>query len=517
MISTICSCGLYGITAYLVQVEVDISTGLPGFGMVGSLSPEVREARERVQVALRNAGYDLPPMKITVNLAPANIRKEGTAYDLPIAVGMLASMGYFAKEALQGIMFAGELGLDGEIKPVKGILPMVCEAASKGIRCCILAAKNAVEGAAASVIEIRGADHISRVIRFLQARNEERDVILPAGKLGDGELMKEPKVPDFADVCGQEGAIRASQIAAAGFHNLLMIGPPGSGKSMIARRIPGILPPLTRMECMEVSSVYSVAGLLKDSMPLVRERPFQSPHHTATKTALTGGSTVPRPGIMSLAHKGVLFLDELPEFSRTTLDCMRQPMEEREVRIARVYGNITYPADFMLVCAMNPCICGYYPDRNRCHCREHSVRRYLNKVSGPILDRIDLCVAIRPVTLEGLHNKGGESSEEIKHRVIMARNCQEERFRNTEIAFNAQIPSAEIDKYCHLGEKQQRIMEQAYDTMQLSARGYHRILRVARTIADLAQEETIREEHLLEAICYRSGEEFYRGRSETDE
>ena len=510
MISTIYSGGLYGITAYLVQVEVDISTGLPGFGMVGSLSGEVREAKERVQVALRNAGYDLPPMKITVNLAPAHIRKEGTAYDLPIAVGMLAALGYFSQAATKGILFAGELGLDGEIKPVRGILPIVQEAAKSGIRCCVISGQNAMEGASAAEMEVRGADHICQVIRFLQEDRRYQDSILPCVTLSEESFdITQGKMPDFSDVCGQEGAVRAAEIAAAGFHNLLMIGPPGAGKSMIAKRIPGILPPLSREESMEVSSIYSVAGLLKESQPIVKVRPFQSPHHTVTKAALTGGSGVPRPGIMSLAHRGVLFLDELPEFLRPTLDCMRQPLEEHEVQIARAYGNVTYPADFMLVCAMNPCVCGYYPDRNRCRCSESSIRKYLGKVSGPVLDRIDLCVEIRPVKIASLRKKGGESSEEIRRRVMEARKRQEQRYEGTGIHFNAEIPSAEMERYCPLGAAQQKVMEEAYEAMQLSARGYYRILRVARTIADLAGEEQIREEHLLEAICYRTNDMIY--------
>ncbi len=517
MISRIYSGGLYGITAYLVQVEVDISTGLPGFGMVGSLGGQVREAKERVQVALRNAGYDLPPMKITVNLAPAHIRKEGTAYDLPIAVGMLAAMGYFSQAATEGILFVGELGLDGEIKPVQGILPIVREAAKCGIRCCVVSGQNTVEGAAVSEVAIRGADHICQVIRFLQEDGRYQDSILPCVSLGEESFgATQEKVPDFSDVCGQEGAVRAAEIAAAGFHNLLMIGPPGAGKSMIAKRIPGILPPLSREESMEVSSIYSVAGLLKESQPIVKIRPFQSPHHTVTKAALTGGSGVPRPGMMSLAHRGVLFLDELPEFARATLDCMRQPLEEHEVQIARAYGNVTYPADFMLVSAMNPCVCGYYPDRNRCRCSESSIRKYLGKVSGPVLDRIDLCVEIRPVNMASLRKKGGESSEAIRHRVMEARKMQEKRYQGTGIHFNAEVSSADMERYCSLGSVQQKVMEEAYESMQLSARGYYRILRVARTIADLAGEEQIQEEHLLEAICYRTNDRIYWS-SQTDD
>ena len=513
MFCTIYSGGLDGIGAYLVQVEVDISTGLPGFGMVGSLSGEVREARERVQVALRNAGFDLPPMKITVNLAPAHIRKEGTAYDLPIAIGMLAAMGYFDKNALENILFAGELGLDGEIKPVRGIFPIVQEAGKSGMKCCIVSKQNAREGALAGDMDVRGAESINQVVDFLQESDEKRDRILSrvvetVGATG-GQLQEEEL--DFADVCGQEGAKRAAEIAAAGFHNLLMVGQPGAGKSMIAKRIPGIMPPLTRKESMEVSAVYSVADLLKDSQPLVTKRPFQSPHHTVTMAALTGGSGVPRPGIMSLAHRGVLFLDELPEFSRATLDCMRQPLEDREVHLAKAYGNVTYPADFMLVCAMNPCVCGFSPDRNRCRCTEGSIRKYLGRVSGPVLDRIDLCVEILPVNITKLRQPNGESSAVIRERVMTARHRQEERFHATACHFNGDMKTSEIEKYCLLGTAEQKVMEKAYETMRFSARAYHRILRVARTIADLAGEEQIREEHLLEAICYRAGDRIYWG------
>lgn len=513
MFSTIYAGGLDGIGAYLVHVEVDIATGLPGFAMVGSLGGEVREARERVQVALRNAGFDLPPMKITVNLAPAHIRKEGTAYDLPIAVGVLAALGYFPKAAAEGILFAGELGLNGEIKPVRGIFPIVQEAFRAGVECCVVPGSNASEGALVKDMDVRGADDIGQIVLFLQEKGEKRDSIIPMQKVpcqADREMEIEEEL-DFADVCGQEGVKRAAEIAAAGFHNMLMIGPPGAGKSMIAKRIPGIMPPLTGKESMEVSAVYSVAGLLKDGEPLMYRRPFQSPHHTVTKVALTGGSSIPRPGILSLAHRGVLFLDELPEFSRSVLDCLRQPLENREVQLDRAYGNVTYPADFTLICAMNPCVCGYYPDRNRCRCTESSVRKYLARVSGPVLDRMDLCVEILPVSMEGLREKKGESSAVIRERVQKARMRQEERFQGTAYHFNSEIAPSDMERFCPLGSEPQKLMEQAFDAMKLSARGYHRILRVARTIADLAGEETIRKEHLLEAICYRTGEQVYWG------
>lgn len=507
MISTITAGGLYGVEAYLVQVEVDISTGLPGFSMVGSLNGEVREARERVQVALRNVGFDQPPMKITVNLAPADIRKEGTAYDLPIAVGILQSYGYFKPADTEGILFAGELGLSGEIKGVRGILPIVREAAKKGIKCCIVPMENASEGAVIPGIEVRGAKDFKQIVRFLQAKASVRNEILPVVEIDRESYFAQAVVEaelDFSDVHGQEGAKRAAEIAAAGFHNLMMIGPPGAGKSMIAKRIPGILPPLSIEESMEVSSIYSVAGKLQETQPLLVKRPFQSPHHSITQAALMGGSIVPKPGVISLAHRGVLFLDELPEFARMTLDSLRQPLEDQKVQVSRVYGNFSYPAGFMLVCAMNPCVCGYYPDKNRCTCTEPEVRKYLGKISGPILDRIDLCVEILPINVSQLNGSVGESSEVIRRRVMAARKIQEERKQT-----NATITVSDMDRICYLGKKQRRLMEQAYETMHLSARGYHRTLRVARTIADLANEEQILEEHLMEALCFRMADNTY--------
>lgn len=512
MYSTVISGALQGVSAYLVTVEVDAARGLPGFSMVGSLGGEVKESRERVTVALKNAGFELPPKKITVNLSPADVKKEGSAFDLPIAVGMLEALDYFKSGASEGILFLGELGLDGEIKKVRGVLPIVREAAARGMKQCIVPEANAGEGAVIPGIQVRGAANIREVFSFL-TEAEERGKILPPKQVDVCGLFAESaggKAPDFEQVKGQETARRAAEIAAAGFHNLLMVGPPGAGKSMIAKRIPGILPPLTLEESLEISSVVSVAGLMEEGKALVTERPFRSPHHTISQAALVGGSINPRPGMISLAHRGVLFLDELPEFQRIALDSLRQPLEERRVTITRVGSNVTYPSDFMLVCAMNPCPCGYYPDRNRCRCTEPQIKKYMGKVSGPILDRIDLCVELQSVDIDSIKKgKKPESSSAVRKRVLKARERQSERFAGTGCRFNADIDGADIEKYCPLGKEEQEVMEGLYRSLKLSARAYHRILKVARTVADLEGAERISAEHLLEASFYRPSLEYW--------
>ena len=512
MYSTVISGALQGVSAYLVFVEVDVASGLPCFSMVGSLSGEVKESRERVSVALKNAGFDLPPKKVTVNLSPADRRKEGSAFDLPIAVGILNALNCFGQSAAEEILFLGELGLNGELKGVRGVLPIVREAAARGIRQCIVPAANAGEGAVIPGIRVRGAENIGEVFAFLTQGQEEKEELLSGG-MGDvwgASAQEREDIPDFEQVNGQDAARRAAEIAAAGFHNLLMVGPPGAGKSMIARRIPGILPPLTLEESLEVTSVVSVAGLMEEGKGLVKTRPFQSPHHTISLAALTGGGVSPRPGMISLAHRGVLFLDELPEFQQTVLDSLRQPLEERRIHISRAGGNVTYPSDFMLVCAMNPCPCGYYPDRNRCRCTDPQVRRYMRRVSGPILDRIDLCVELQPVDIRELKSrKKPESSASIRERVLRARRCQEQRFQGTSRRFNADMEVSDIEKYCVLRKEEQAFMEKLYCSLQLSARSYHRILKVARTIADLEGQETLGVEQLLEASCYRPSLEYW--------
>lgn len=516
MFSTITSGAIHGIHSCLIQVEVDVSQGLPCFQIVGLPGSEVREARERVKVALKNVGVHLPPVCINVNLSPADIPKSGTMFDLPVAIGIMAALSKVPQEAVQDTLLIGELGLSGELKPVKGVLPIVRMAAGKGVRRCILPRANAWEGALVEGIESIGAADIGETLAALCGGQDGRNAVTVCAYRKDMPEMtvvsdgkKNGRREDFADINGQETIKRAAEVAAAGFHHLLLTGTPGAGKTMLARRIPSILPPLSVEESMEVSSIYSISGLLQSAGCLKTERPFMSPHHTITGQALVGGGRIPSPGMISLAHRGVLFLDELPEFKRETLDILRQPLEDRQVQIARSSGTYVYPADFMLVGAMNPCPCGYYPDRERCRCTPREVRRYLRRVSGPILDRIDICTEAPPVKFQDLAGKAeGENSAQVRARVMAAREVQTRRFAGTGLRFNADMKGADMERYCSLGAKEKRFMEKMFAAMQLSARGYHRILKVARTIADLAGEEQIGEEHLAEAICYRRMEVF---------
>lgn len=508
MFSTVTSGALCGLDSYLVQVEVDASSGMPCFQMVGFLSNEVREAKDRVKVALKNAGIHLPPMSIHVNLSPADVRKEGTAYDLPIVVGILASVGHISGEGIQDLMVLGELGLNGEVKAVKGVLPMVREARKQGLKQVMLPKANVKEACLVEGIKVIGVSHFKEAYQYLACEGELREEFyeaLDAEPVQNNWIDHRDVKDDFKDVNGQIAVKKAAEIAAAGFHNLLMIGPPGAGKSMIAKRIPGILPPLSKEEALELAEIYSIMGCLDEERPLSSVRPFMAPHHTVSAQALVGGGRIPKPGVISMAHKGVLFLDELAEFNRTTIDMLRQPIEEKKVQISRNYGTMIYPAEFMLVAATNPCPCGYYPDRNKCQCTELEIRRYLQHISGPMLDRMDMCVDTPAVELKDLlDGEKNETSEAIRKRVMVARSRQRERYQGTGIGFNSELTGKQVQQYCSLKEPEKRYMEEAFERLQLSARSYHRLLRLARTIADVEDSDTIEKRHLMQAICFRS-------------
>ena len=510
MISSVVSGAVHGISSYLMQIEVDVSDGLPGFSMVGFLSSEVKETIDRVKVAIRNNGIKLPSSKFTINLSPADIKKEGVIVDLPVAVGILVAMGEINEESLEGTVILGELGLDGDVKHINGTLPIVIKAKECGFKTVILPKANAREGAVIDGISIIGVETLGEVIAYLNAEAQEKSLLIAPTKVDIESLFKdsetEPSNEDFADINGQAAVKRAVEIAAAGFHHVLVVGPPGSGKSMVAKRIPTILPPLSVKESLEVSTIYSVAGMLGENDSLITKRPFVAPHHMITETALVGGGQVPRPGVISLSHRGVLFLDEMPEFPRNKLDMLRQPIEDRKVNIVRSKGNFIYPADFQLVGALNPCPCGYYPDRNKCKCTPNEIRRYLGRISGPILDRIDICVEAPRVDISDLTEKTkriNESSATIRQRVMKAREIQEKRFNGTELKFNSEMSPKDIKKYCKLGIREENYLEDAFCRMELSARAYHKVLRVARTIADIDGSENIQQIHLCEALSYR--------------